>query len=270
MLWFGYSQRKAATFYKEQVMKKIILLAFVFMFLLAMTACGNSSGSTGVATEDTATKDETAVVERASYIVEAGGLKLKCPEDWKDKVTVDASDEKLAVSAGKTKLFDLLFNSKDGNILGTVKGETYTVVSVVYYTIEDDDPDLIKLQMDMNFILQNLEKDYDFEEGAALSKDDGETFDIETPIVTLKYPLKWKDKVTVDVSDDTVSFSDGETKLFDLIFKESKDGFLLGTYNDTPIYVKDYPVKSDDDLAMQAAINVIIEHLQKDSSFHIS
>ena len=241
----------------------------VFVLLMTMVACGSG----GTATKDEATKDEATtamIADRETYNVEAGGLNLKCPAEWKDTVTVDASAEKMTVSVGETKLFDLLFNSEEGNVLGTVKGDTYTVLSVVWYPVKDEDTDLAKIQMDMNVILQNLEKDYDFAEGEALSKEDGVTFGIETSVVTLQYPLKWKDKVTVDVADDMVSFSDGDTKLFDLIFKKDSDGYLLGTYKDTPIYVKDYKVESEDDIAMQAAVNVIIEQLQKDSNFQIA
>ena len=255
-------------------MKRLLAVVLAMVIVAALTACGSSKKDSDAdakdATQAQTSAEATEAAERESYVIEAGGLKLKYPAEWKDKVTVKASDDKAEFSVEKTKLFDILFNSEEGDVLGTVKGDTYTVISLVNYTVKDDNNELKAMQHDINFILQNLEKDYDFASGEALSEDDDATFEIKTSLVTLHYPKKWQDKVSVDVKDDVVSFSDGDTKLFDLILKKSKEGYMLGTYNDTPIYIVDYPVKSDDDIAMQAAINVIIAHLQEDSNFKIA
>ena len=40
-------------------------------------------------------------------------------------------------------------------------------------------------------------------------------FDIDTRIVTMKYPAKWREDVQIDVSDDGVRFSNNGTALFD-------------------------------------------------------
>lgn len=259
-------------------MKRFLLIVLVLALLITMSACGSDTKKdANTETKDISQTDATETgdaeptdAERSAYTIKAYGIDLKYPEEWKDKVEVEIADDKAAFSAGETKLFDLLFNSVEGNVLGTVRGEAYTVISVIDYVIEDDDVELLSMQKDLNFILQNLEKDYDFVEGEALWTDDDETFEIQTSVVTLRYPLKWKDKVTVDVSDTMVCFSDGDTKIFDLIFEESETGYLLGTYGDTPIYIIDYPVETSDDSAMLADINVILKYLQEDDNFTMS
>ena len=60
----------------------------------------------------------------------------------------------------------------------------------------------------------------------------------------MKYPLKWKDLVTVEVADDSVCFSYGDIKLFDLLF-DSDEGYLLGTYDGTQIKIISYDFDKD-------------------------
>ena len=85
----------------------------------------------------------------------------------------------------------------------------------------------------------------------------------------MKYPAKWQDKVEISVSDEGVKFSASGVPLFDLVFAEG-DGFLLGTYNGTPIYIVDYPVETEEMLAMQEDVNVILQYLIEDSNFKIN
>ena len=93
-------------------------------------------------------------------------------------------------------------------------------------------------------------------------------FDIDTRIVTMKYPAKWREDVQIDVSDDGVRFSNNGTALFDLLFHEC-DGYLLGSYNGTPIYIIDYPVDDAEQANMQEDVNVILQYLMDDPSFQI-
>lgn len=129
--------------------------------------------------------------------------------------------------------------------------------------------DLAEMQEDINVIFQHLVSDYDFEAGVALEKEDDSVFEIETSVTTLYYPTKWKDRVTVDVEDTKVSFSCDGTPLFDLVFTESDDGYLLGTYSGTPINIVDYMVYDDTLAAMQEDVNVILQHLMEDENFVI-
>ena len=259
-------------------MKRLLLLVLALVMLFSLAACDSGSGGESESEDETtaASGAEGSQVEAtepdvSTYTIKAGGLELKYPEKWKDKVTVDVTDDKAAFTCGKVNLFDILFNSEEGTVLGTVKkDDEYIVLTVVDYELKKADTDLAEMQTDLNVILNFLEADYDFTIGERLSEVDDSTFEIKTSVVTLQYPAKWQDKVTVKVEDDVVKFSDGDTPIFDLILKKSDKGYLLGTYKDTPIYVIDYPVESDDDMAMQADINVIIKYLQEDENFTIA
>ena len=103
------------------------------------------------------------------------------------------------------------------------------------------------------------------------SVDDDAVFAIETSLTTLYYPEKWKDQVTVTVEDAQVSFTttDG-TQLFELVFAESDEGYFIGTYGETPIYMIDHMVYDDTLAAMQEDVNVIISHLMEDEQFTMS
>lgn len=259
--------------------KNLIVCLTVAMLLLA--GCGNTQTA-----EQPAPAEPTAAAETPAptpeeapapteepietYVIDFAGLQLKYPEQWKDKVTVTVSDNKAAFACGDIALFDLLADSDEGYVLGTVCEDEYTVLSIVSYDIADtENTDVFAMQEDLNVILQNLMNDYEFVVGEAVEKEDTSTFDIETSVVTMKYPAKWQGVVTVDVSEEKVSFSNNWTPLFDLVFSEC-DGFLLGTYNNTPIYIVDYPVNSDEQAAMQEDVNVILQYLMEDPNFIIN
>ena len=132
-------------------------------------------------------------------------------------------------------------------------------------------------QGEINSILQEWVRSDYFVADEIVAPEDSSVFDIKTDVVTLKYPTKWKDKVEIDISPESVKFSSDGMPIFDLYF-EKCDGFLLGTYNGTPIYVVDYLIQENkcgdyeyrDLCAMQENINVIIHYLMEDSCFVIS
>ena len=102
-------------------------------------------------------------------------------------------------------------------------------------------------------------------------------FDIKTRVCVIKYPLKWKDLVTVEVADDSVCFSYGDIKLFDLLF-DSDEGYLLGTYDGTQIKIISYDFDKDslsedeyfNCCAMQEDVNVILQYWLSDKNFVIA
>ena len=102
-------------------------------------------------------------------------------------------------------------------------------------------------------------------------------FDIKTRVCVMKYPLKWKDLVTVEVADDSVCFSYGDIKLFDLLF-DSDEGYLLGTYDGTQIKIISYDFDKDslsedeyfNCCAMQEDVNVILQYWLSDKNFVIA
>ena len=231
----------------------------------------SASGSAGLeivadSASGSADQEVVADADRETFEIPFAGLVLKYPKEWQDQVTVaEQEDGSLAFAAEDSPLFPLY---ADGNhsILGTVISETNTILSVEFAQIDQNDTTRMAMQKDINVIIHHLSMDYDFEIGAAVEDEDDSTFQIETSVTTLYYPAKWQDRITVNVTDEKVSFSAGETPLFDLVFTKC-DGYLLGTYGSTPIYIMEYPVTEQEHAAMQMGVNVILEHLQEDDQF---
>lgn len=264
-------------------MKRLLLIFSIFALLLTFTACANA----GTKTENSDTKPsiesakaegetegsetqglpESSETQVETYTISAGGFDLKYPLKWKDKVTVFTSDDRASFSFGDTKLFDITFNSDEGVLFGTIKGDKNTVVRFVDYNATGENEEMSSMLEDVNVILQNLIKDYNLCVGDDTAVDNNDdTFDIETSLVTLKYPQKWKDKVNVDVTDLGVKFSNNGTPLFDILFSEC-NGFLIGAYKDTPIYIVTYEAQNEEQNLMQEDINVILNNLMSDSNF---
>lgn len=225
--------------------------------------------------EETAETVSTAAEEDANtFAVDLGFIALKYPKCWKDSVTVKGAKAHQACDSftvsfakGKNKLFDLYFNSTKGDTLGTIKnGDAQTVLSVKTYPIQSKDKDLPLMLEDMNVILENLKKDYDFGEGEVPAFIDSDVFEIKTDVVSLYYPKKWEDKVQVKVKDNTVKFMQKKDEVFDICFGQDK-GVPLGYYGDTSVSVVEYDAETDEQKEMKEDINVIISHLREDSKF---
>lgn len=116
---------------------------------------------------------------------------------------------------------------------------------------------------------QTEEKDYDFRINELVAEENTATMDIEGTPIPIKYPKKWETAVQTEITEDRVKFSNNGTPLFDLVFTEC-DGYLLGTYKDTPIYIVDYEASADEQLAMQEDVNVILKYLMNDPDFKIN
>ena len=231
-----------------------------------------SALETQIATESSEAPEtdvETEAVE-GTFEIPFAGLVLKYPEKWKDAVTTEEGDDgSLVFSTNGAPLFTLFANG-DHIVLGTVKGEKYTVLSLDFAQIDDGDESAAAMQEDINVIISHLSEDYDFAMGAVLEQEDDTTFAIETGVTTFYYPAKWQDRVKVDVSDAQVSFSADGVALFELVFSETDDGYPIGTYDGTPIYVVDHPVEGDEYAEMQDAMNVILQHLLEDEKFVVA
>ena len=208
-----------------------------------------------------------------TYSIETSFATLKYPVKWKNKVSVTTSGNTVSFSSNGTKLFDLTFDTASGDYLGAfVKDGKQHGVYIKSYSIPSGKDELAAMQEDVNVILQNLVDDYGFKFGAVLDEETGETYSITTSFATLKYPLKWKSKVSVTTSGNTVSFSSNGTKLFDLTFDKA-NGDFIGTYKaggtDHSVYIKSYSIPSGKDelAAMQEDVNVILQNLVKDYGF---
>lgn len=203
----------------------------------------------------------------ADMVISAAGLELKYPQKWADRVSVTQEEDRVSFARGELRLFDLVFNKPDeGVLLGTVYGRQNIVITVVTYPLEGGDPEAREMQEAVNDILDHLLEEYDFVAGEAGEIIEAEVYAIPTPVTTLYYPTRWKDRVTVDILADRVSFSNAGTPLFDLVFSED-EGFLLGYYDGTPISFVEYPAENEDQARMKDDVNVILDYLSMDEAF---
>lgn len=223
--------------------------------------------------------DTTAKVDESVFSIETPYCTLYYPTQWEDTVTIHVSEDepcKAAFSVDTYPLFDILFNSNEGEYLGTLTDTSTTLCAVFYEwneacaTFEE----YTAMQEDINVILEHLMADYPFTTSVVA---DDEVFAIETEVATFYYPTRWEKTLTVDVAQDRVSFSTPTTLLFELRFN-GDDGHLLGTYDGTEIRVVYSELESDgvseetyrEWIAMQEDVNVILEYLSADSKFIVN
>ena len=262
-------------------MKKILIVILALVLVLSFAACGEDDTKNDP-------KDGTIAIlesdDSETKVISTPYADLKYPSVFDGKVTNKVTSEDpytVAFSTvdDDTLLFSVIFNGEGDALLGTIIGEKEN--TVVYMNLPELDKDSenydtnIQLQEKNSVIITNLQNDYEFILNSAVEHEDNTTFDIQTNVTTLKYPAQWKDKVTVDVSDDAVRFSYGDIKLFDLSFVETEDGFLIGKYQDTPIYLVNYELTQGDMTEleftelnlMQEDYSVILNHLVEDPNF---
>ena len=253
-------------------MKRLLALLLALMMCAGvLTACDGAESSTD---ETEATTEKPKLTDEVIRI-KTPYAELCVPKSFENNVTNKVTNQNpytvtFTTVKDKTPLFDIIFNGKGSVLMGTIVTEDgNTVLRMNVSTLKKDSPNYsenLKYQQGVNTITNHLQEDYDFRVNEEITTEDSATFDIETSLTTLKYPAKWKDKVTVKAEKDKVTFSQGDTPLFELDFKES-DGFMLGTYKNTPIYIVEKPVKTDEQKAMQQDVNVIIDNLRKDENF---
>ena len=242
------------------------------------TAAETAEPPTEPASEETESAPETTEEvfdANATFPIDLGFAVLQYPQKWKNSVTVSGAGrhqpgDRFTVSfaAGGRELFALHFNGEEGDILGTILGEVYTTVRVTSASgLEDEDE--IEMQEDVNVILEHLRADYSFAVGKILKDTGDSVFWFDTPIGALCYPTKWQDRITIDITDTVISFSDGNTPVFELVLLET-EGYLLGTYDGKPVYLYEYAVTDEDQSAMQDDVNVILQKLMEDPKFEVN
>lgn len=222
--------------------------------------------------------------DKSTFDIKTPYCKLKYPNKWKDYADVNVDNKEpcevsFTAKSGKP-IFKLFLGSEKGDLLGTIKTKKGNVVLRAEFSELDraDENYAIysAMQNAVNVILQHLKKDYDFFEDAEEAEAKKDVFEISTPVVTLFYPQKWQDKVTVKTDDNKVRFSYGELKLFDVCFN-TNEGSVIGTYKDTAVSFVSYdvsekqlsPEEIDDITEMQADINVLINHLTETKGFEL-
>ena len=251
-------------------MKRLFALIFALVICLtAFTACGGQPSEAVQETTEKAKLTDEVTRIKTPY------AEICVPKSFENNVKNTVTKESpytVAFTSVKddTQLFEVVFNGKGSVLMGTIVGdEGNTVLYMNVPALKKDSPNFnenLAYQQGVNTITNHLQEDYDFRVNEEVVEEDAKTFDIETDVTTFKYPAKWKDKITVKAEADKVSFSAGETPVFELRFKAG-EGYWLGDYKNTPIYIVDYPVKDEAQIAMQKDINVLIEHLRAAENF---
>lgn len=264
-------------------MKKILALILVILCIAAFAACGSDKDDSGKGSGSSASDTSSDGIAAADKTIKTPYADLRVTTDFYEHTDYQemSKDPYILTFSSKEgkELFALHFNHTTDNVVGTLKQKDKNIV--IYMTLgkldsKDANYDRdCRYQEEVNVIIESLEEDYDFIPYRAVSKDDSvdtqsvDTFNIKTTVTTLKYPKRWKDKVDIDNSGDTVKFSCDDTPLFDLVFNEGK-GYLLGTYKDTPIYVIYHEVKKDEHIEMVDDVNIILQNLMKDKNFKVN
>lgn len=91
------------------------------------------------------------------YAIETSVTKLYYPKRYEKKVSVTEADNVVSFSADGTPLFDILFDSDEGILIGTYKNVS---VSLKNYKVEGNE--LLAMQEASNDILAHLYEDKDF------------------------------------------------------------------------------------------------------------
>lgn len=249
-------------------MKRFSLLLLLVICLCFFGACENVNDPVNKEITQTQVKNDSNSL-KTPYIT------LNFPQNFFDNIIFEVEKEEPYTVLFKTKqdnieLCSLVFNGKGDILVGTLIGETSN--TVVYMNMPEMDSNsknyltYCGYQEDINKALNELFEFNDFVFNEIVEFEDKSTFDIKTSVATMKYPNKWKEKVEIKVTKEEVKFLNGETPLFDLVFHEC-EGLLLGTYNETPVYLVSHPVKTEEQESMQEDVNVILQNLMDDSNF---
>lgn len=156
----------------------IVLCLLVLCSLLA--ACANETNN--AATADSATvyekpgvDGEESMLEIQTYDIKTPYCTLKYPAVWEDAVTVTVSQQEPytlsfvgTVEEKSAPLFDLVFDGDTGIVLGTLNGDEPHTISMIAHEIDASEYDVAHIRLfngmqeDVNIIITNLKKDYDF------------------------------------------------------------------------------------------------------------
>lgn len=252
-------------------MKRLLTVLLCAVLIITLSACSQNDA----ATPDQAVK--TADVQ-TPYVT------LKIPEIYKQDLSIEVVSEDpysvlFSVKATGDEILTVTFSEERGNLLGTLVLDEENVsvyADIPEIATADETYEKYSEYQDMvlNTIISHLITEYDFAVNELVDRTDESTYEIETSYMTLVYPSKWKEKISVSNKEDTIRFSSQDVPLFDITFGES-DGHIIGEYKDTPVYVTTYEIKEDglDDsriselYAMQDDLNITIQNMKNDPSF---
>lgn len=266
-------------------MKKILGIIICAVLLCGTLACCSNGGSSDASGDSSSSAVETTSVndDVEVFVIKAVEWEFKYPKEYEKSVKTDVKEENggttVTFSSDNKKLFDLQLNCGSGDVLGTLtKDGKNTIVRVSYEKLDKNDKNYSKyyaMQGAVDAIITNLKKDYDFKEGEENYVNSQDVYEIPTKVVSLYYPKQWQGVVKTAEADDSVVFSYGDTKLFEIVFKESPGATILGSYNGTPVGIISPNLEkgklTDHEyttiLAMQESVDTIIQNLEKQDGF---
>ncbi len=262
---------------------RVSALALVLILISGMLASCNSVGKNGDETSNTVRqsigKDAESVMAIRTPLCD-----IKFPSEWQDTADINVRSGAACVVEFKLKngavsVFDIVFNGTEGDRIGALITDNGKVdVRIKSYALDKNSPDYDKLSMmqeDINVIIHYLSEDYDFEVGGyTYQEEDSSVFKISAPFADLYYPKKWINTVSVNSEANSVHFTYGETKLFDIVYGDG-EGDTLGTYNGKAIKVVTYDIsygdfyeeEYDKIMEMQEDLNVILQYLMQNGNF---
>ena len=260
-------------------MKRINILILIFLLMICLCSCSGKQQNDTKATSDSAAAEGVITVSSpyADFSVPASFEgKVESEVTSKDPYTLS-----FMVKEDGTELFSIIVDGdgKTGQLLGTLVGDTEN--HVLYVVLNDIDPksehyeEYSEYQEGLGVLTKALSKDYEFAVNSVVESDYPDVYEIKTDVVSLYYPQKWKDKVTVDVTDNSVKFSSDDVRLFDFVFGETADGQRIGTYYGTPISMVLYTIDKDEYSAeryselsaMQSDSNFVLDGLEQLDGF---
>lgn len=240
-------------------MKKLYAVLFCVALTGLLCACGKSN-------------DGSSVINNS--VITTPYAELTVPETFNENVQITVTSENpyVIMFAAKdgTELFSMHFGQEAECFLGTLPGDKEKVSVYASFAELDQSSEnydvYCNYQESINTIIEGLMTQSGMIVDEIVEYEYTSTFDIKTDVVTMKFPTKWRESVEVEVSEEGVKFSSDGTPLFDFMFVEC-DGFLVGTYRETPIYIVEYPVETEQQAEIQVDMNVILQNLIQDPNF---
>lgn len=216
---------------------------------------------------------------------------LYYPDKWEKELRFEAKEDSNVVISfygnvqeKEIQLFDIIFNGKDGDLLGYLDDAS---VHILFYDLdiakldEESQNTIIGMSESASFLITELEK-MDNYSNSGVPNIEGE-LKIETKYGTLYYPKKWESNLEFVVNEQdnySVEFYtviDGKEKqhLFDLVFGEYEEESVGNLTEDVNLYIHSYELEDEDkwserDLTiyygMQEDVNYIIDRLVEEGS----
>lgn len=267
-------------------MKRIVIFTVCLIAVLfCCFSCKSAKSENTVDDSVTANTEVTAsnkYLDIETYTIETRYCDLKYPTKWEGKVKTEILENYgyiVKFVANDINLFDFEFVEGNGALLGTlITDNENIVINITSYELEHEMQDYeiyASMQSDIDVIIENLMADYNLMLDKIVEPEGWDVYTIESSLVTLYYPSKWKEFVTIETSDMSVKFSCNAVPLFDIVFGDTECDSVLGYYNDIPVGVVTYDIYSglftDSEYvylrAMQEDVDVIIEGLLSDENF---